>query len=70
MVEHAPEQLAAAEASRDRYQASLDEAGYGKITTEVVPAGEFFYAEDHHQQYLAANPRGYCNHGFCQVAYA
>ena len=46
----------------------LDEAGYGTITTEVAPAGEFFYAEDYHQQYLAANPRGYCNHGFCQVA--
>jgi len=64
------EQLAAAEASRDRYQAKLDEAGYRTITTEVAPAGEFFYAEDYHQQYLAANPRGYCNHGFCQVAYA
>ena len=64
------EQLAAAEASRDRYQAKLDQAGYGAITTEIAPAGEFFYAEDHHQQYLAANPRGYCNHGFCQVAYA
>ena len=63
------EQHAAAEASRDRYQAKLDEAGYGTITTEVAPAGEFFYAEDYHQQYLAANPRGYCNHGFCQVAY-
>src|ERR671916_1172961 len=64
------EQLAAAGASRDRYQAKLDQAGYGTITTEVAPAGEFFYAEDYHQQYLAANPRGYCNHGFCQVAYA
>ena len=64
------EQLAAVEASRDRYQAKLDQAGYGTITTEVAPAGEFFYAEDYHQQYLAANPRGYCNHGFCQVAYA
>ena len=50
------EQLAAAEASRDRYQAKLDQAGYGTITTEVAPAGEFFYAEDYHQQYLAANP--------------
>lgn len=64
------EQLAAAEASRDRHQAKLEQAGYGTITTEIAPAGEFFYAEDHHQQHLAANPRGYCNHGFCQVAYA
>lgn len=63
------EQLAAAEASRDRHQAKLEQAGYGTITTEIAPAGEF-YPEDHHQQYLAANPRGYCNHGFCQVAYA
>jgi peptide-methionine (S)-S-oxide reductase len=64
------EQFAAAEASRDRYQAKLDQAGYGTITTEIAPAGEFFYAEDYHQQYLAANPHGYCNHGFYQVAYA
>jgi peptide-methionine (S)-S-oxide reductase len=57
------EQRAAAEASRDAYQAMLTKAGYGPITTEIAPAGPFFYAEDYHQQYLDRNPRGYCpNH--------
>ena len=65
-----PEQAAAAEASRDAYQATLSEAGFGQITTEIAPVGPFYYAEDYHQQYLAKNPGGYCNHGFCQVAYA
>ena len=55
--------------SRDAYQRSLSEAGYGEITTEIAPAGPFYYAEEAHQQYLAKNPWGYCNHGFCQVAY-
>jgi peptide-methionine (S)-S-oxide reductase len=64
------EQLAATKASRDRYQAKLSDAGYGEITTEIAEAGPFYYAEDYHQQYLAKNPNGYCNHGFCQVAYA
>ena len=69
-----PEQLAAAEASREKYQAALDEKGFGEISTEIRAAeeagdGVFYYAEDHHQQYLHKNPRGYCNHGFCQVAY-
>ncbi len=62
-------QLAAAEASRDRYQAALEGSGFGTISTEIAPAGEFFYAEDYHQQYLHKNPAGYCNHGFCQVSY-
>ncbi|HVM20545.1 MAG TPA: peptide-methionine (S)-S-oxide reductase MsrA [Egibacteraceae bacterium] len=62
-------QRVAAEASRDRYQAQLRDAGYGAISTEIADAGAFFYAEDYHQQYLAKNPGGYCNHGFCQVAY-
>lgn len=53
-------QKAAAEASRDAYQARLKAAGYGKITTEIQPAGTFFYAEDYHQQYLSKNPGGYC----------
>ncbi len=57
------DQLAAAQASRDRYQAKLDEAGFGSITTEIARAGDFFYAEDYHQQYLAANPNGYCGLG-------
>jgi peptide-methionine (S)-S-oxide reductase len=57
------EQRAAAEASRDAFQASLTKAGYGTITTEIAPAGEFYYAEDYHQQYLDKNPHGYCpNH--------
>jgi len=64
------EQLDVAKRSRDRYQALLDEKGFGPITTEIAPAGEFYYAEGYHQQYLAKNPGGYCNHGFCQVAYA
>jgi peptide-methionine (S)-S-oxide reductase len=65
-------QLAAVEDSRSRYQQALKEAGFGEIVTEVKPAadaGTFWYAEDYHQGYLHKNPRGYCNHGFCQVAY-
>ena len=58
------EQRAAAEASRDAYQAELSKAGYGAITTEIAPAGEFYYAEPYHQQYLSKNPNGYCpDHG-------
>jgi peptide-methionine (S)-S-oxide reductase len=57
------EQRAAAEASRDRYQASLNAAGHGEITTEIAPAGPFYYAEAYHQQYLAKNPNGYCGLG-------
>jgi len=57
------QQRAAAERSRDAYQIALSGAGYGRITTEIVPAPEFYYAEDYHQQYLAKNPHGYCGHG-------
>ena len=57
------EQRAAAERSRDAYQQALSRAGYGLITTEILPAPEFYYAEDYHQQYLAKNPNGYCGHG-------
>jgi peptide-methionine (S)-S-oxide reductase len=58
-----PEQLRAAEASRDAYQASLSAAGFGEITTDIRADVPFYYAEDYHQQYLAKNPRGYCpNH--------
>lgn len=67
---NSPEQAAAADASRDAYQSKLSEGGFGQITTEIAPVGPFYYAEDYHQQYLAKNPGGYCNHGFCQVAYA
>jgi peptide-methionine (S)-S-oxide reductase len=56
-------QRAAAEASRERYQQALTAAGRGTITTEILPAPEFFYAEDYHQQYLAKNPGGYCGLG-------
>lgn len=63
-----PEQAAAAEASKAAYQASLTEAGLGPITTEILPAPEFFYAEDYHQQYLAKNPGGYCGLGGTGVA--
>ena len=56
-------QLAAARASRDAYQSRLTAAGYAPITTEIAPAGDFFYAEDYHQQYLAKNPNGYCGLG-------
>ena len=62
-------QRTAAEESRDRYQEALNEAGFGEIVTEIVPAGAFYYAEQYHQQYLKQNPYGYCNHGFCQAAY-
>ena len=56
-------QRTAAESSRDMYQAELARAGYGKITTEILQAPEFYYAEDYHQQYLAKNPNGYCGLG-------
>ena len=52
-----------AEATREEYQAALDRAGYGAITTEILPAPEFYYAEEYHQQYLAKNPGGYCGLG-------
>jgi peptide-methionine (S)-S-oxide reductase len=56
-------QREAAERSRDEYQHRLTAAGYGAITTEIIPAPEFFYAEDYHQQYLSKNPGGYCGLG-------
>ncbi len=56
-------QHAAAEASRVAYQKKLTEKGFGAITTEILPAPEFTYAEDYHQQYLAKNPDGYCGMG-------
>jgi peptide-methionine (S)-S-oxide reductase len=60
---HSDAQQRAAEMSRDMYQAELTKAGYGRITTEIVPAPEFYFAEDYHQQYLDKVPNGYCpNH--------
>jgi len=56
-------QREAAERSKEAFQQKLGEAGYGRITTEVLPAGDFYYAEDYHQQYLAKNPDGYCGLG-------
>jgi peptide-methionine (S)-S-oxide reductase len=61
-------QSLAAEASRGAYQMRLTQAGHAKITTEIQPLGEFFYAEDYHQQYLAKNPDGYCGLGGTGVA--
>ena len=55
-----PEQAEVVDKSRDAYQRALDAKGLGRITTEISPAGEFYYAETYHQQYLAKNPRGYC----------
>ena len=57
------EQQTAAEATRDAFQKELSRAGFGPITNEILPAPEFYYAEDYHQQYLAKNPNGYCGLG-------
>ncbi|MEX2663665.1 MAG: peptide-methionine (S)-S-oxide reductase MsrA [Vicinamibacterales bacterium] len=61
-------QKTAAERSRDVYQRQLTAAGHGRITTEILPAPEFYYAEDYHQQYLSKNPGGYCGLGGTGVA--
>ena len=61
-------QRAAAEASKAAYEAALREMGYGPVTSELLPAPEFYYAEDYHQQYLAKNPGGYCGLGGTGVA--
>ena len=60
---HDTHQRDAALSSRDMFQAELTAAGYGTITTEIAEAGPFYYAEPYHQQYLAANPNGYCGLG-------
>ncbi|MCH1568728.1 MAG: peptide-methionine (S)-S-oxide reductase MsrA [Alphaproteobacteria bacterium] len=57
------EQKVASETSRDMFQDRLSAAGYGAITTEIIDAPEFYYAEDYHQQYLGKNPNGYCGLG-------
>lgn len=56
-------ETAAARASQDAYQKALGAQGYGAITTDIAPAGPFYFAEDYHQQYLAKNPAGYCGVG-------
>jgi peptide-methionine (S)-S-oxide reductase len=58
-----PGQAATVEASKAAFQDRLTEAGYGAITTEIAPLGEFYYAEDYHQQYLSKVPNGYCGLG-------
>jgi len=63
------EQMEVAQTSAVRYQEALSKAGHGEITTEIVVASEFYYAEDHHQQYLAKNPGGYCGLGGIGVCY-
>jgi peptide-methionine (S)-S-oxide reductase len=64
-----PAQNEAAEESKRTYQARLTAAGRGQITTEILPAPPFYYAEDYHQQYLAKNPQGYCGVGGCGVSF-
>jgi peptide-methionine (S)-S-oxide reductase len=65
---YSPDQRAAALASRESYQSKLAQARYGKITTEILDAPAFYYAEDYHQQYLAKNPGGYCGLGGTGIA--
>ena len=66
---YSDEQKKLAEAARDRYQAALQESGYATITTEILDAPPFYYAEEYHQQYLAKNPGGYCGLGGTKVCY-
>lgn len=61
-------QLKVAKESEAAFQKALDAKGYGRITTEIAPAGPFYFAEDYHQQYLAKNPGGYCGLGGTGVA--
>lgn len=65
---HDEVQRATAEASRAAYQSALEAVGKGRITTEILAAPAFYYAEDYHQQYLAKNPGGYCGLGGTGVA--
>jgi peptide-methionine (S)-S-oxide reductase len=63
------DQLEIAKRSQDKYQAALTPLGFGDITTEISPLGDFYYAEDYHQQYLAKNPHGYDCHANTGIAY-
>lgn len=67
---YSAEQLAQAKASAKAYQQSLSEAGYLALTTEIIEAPEFYYAEEYHQQYLAKNPSGYCGLGGTGVCFS
>ncbi len=60
---HSQQQKEAAQASKAKFQEKLTQAGFGVITTEILPAGPYYFAEDYHQQYLAKNPNGYCGIG-------
>lgn len=64
-----PDQMMAAESSRRHYEEKLLQQGYDSVTTEILMAGPFYYAEDYHQQYLAKNPGGYCGLGGTGVCY-
>ena len=66
---YSQEQFDAAVAYKDQYQRQLKDAGFKEITTEILSADEFFYAEDYHQQYLAKNPQGYCGLGGTGICY-
>jgi peptide-methionine (S)-S-oxide reductase len=66
---YSDEQRRCAEKSRAAYQAALTKSGMGAITTEIIAAPEFYYAEEYHQQYLAKNPDGYCGIGGCGVPF-
>jgi peptide-methionine (S)-S-oxide reductase len=65
---YSPEQKALAESSREAYQQALNTAGHGTITTEIIDAPEFYFAEAYHQQYLQKNPNGYCGLGGMNVS--
>ncbi len=60
---YSDDQLKAAEASREMFQGALSDAGFDRITSEIRPAPDFYYAEPYHQQYLSKNPMGYCGIG-------
>lgn len=66
---YTPEQFEHAVRSKVLYQQRLTQAGFGEITTEIMPVDQFYYAEDYHQQYLAKNPQGYCGLGGLGVAF-
>lgn len=63
------DQLLLANESKQHFQQALNQAGFGAITTEIIPAPEFYFAEDYHQQYLAKEPNGYCGLGGLNLSY-